>query len=463
MKKLKLEHKHVIILTAIVIIAICISIIAIFQEASQRWGWRFDMTDSKLYVLSQSTDELLDDILNPISVTVFSSEEEYFGVAAEILSRYEDGSDMITVEYADPYTQPMILDYFHDRGILAEQNDVVFQSGNRSHIVKLTQLYTTDSSGQTVTTITAEQVFSSAIHSLTRTQQLKVMMSAGHNETASPSLLTLLTNNGFEVQDRSISVSGIEEGTDMIIIANPSRDFEQVEVEELSQYMDDGGTVLIFLGASASQMPILESFMQQYGLGTQQATVLDQTLKADNNAVNVIGVFMNHSINSYFIDNQYYPVLPQSRPIIVSQQVAPNIDISPLIISSDSSYSKQYDDLSNIQQQQTDPTGPFILSAISEKTLDEGKKSTLILTSSGHLYADDIMSISSYANREFLVQMLGYCTPGYEMLNIPAKQVAVGSVAVLPSHIWGLAVGVVIACALLLAVGSGYISRRKRI
>ncbi len=463
MKKLQLKHKHVIILSAVIILGICICTIALFEEASERFDWRFDMTDSRLYALSDTTYDLMNGLTQPITVTVFSSQEDYFSVAGEILDRYDNYSDLLSVVYADPYTQPMTMDYFHDRGIMVEQNDAVFENGTFSRIVKLEELYTTDSTGSTVTTIQAEQMFTSAIHNLTRTEQPSVLLTSGHNEAPSSALLGILEGNGFVVAEKSVSVSGIDPKTNMIIIANPSRDFEQGEIAELSSYMENGGTVLAFLGTSAGRLPLLEGFMEQYGLGVDSSAVLDQTLKTDNNAVNVIGIFMTHDINTYFADNQYYPVLPQSRPVIIAQQIAPGLDIDPLLISSDSSYTKSLDDMSSIEQNQDDPTGPFVLSAISQKTLDGNKKATLILTGTGHLYADDIMAISSYANRELITQMLDYCTPDHEVLSIPAKQISVGGVAVLPSNIWTLAAICVGICVAILFFGGTYVARRRRV
>ena len=82
---------------------------------------------------------------------------------AEVLRRYEQAGDGLTVEYIDPYTKPTVVDEYIQKGLEINLNTVVVESGSYACAIDLEDMFVLDSSGQNVQQLNCEQLLTSAV------------------------------------------------------------------------------------------------------------------------------------------------------------------------------------------------------------------------------------------------------------------------------------------------------------
>lgn len=377
-------------------------------------GLRFDMTGSHLYELSDETLEILGRSDEHIRIRVFSSESDFLPLVAEILEQYRlRGKGRIEVEYIDPYVQPTLLDSYIQRGYQLELGSIVVESERYTKVLSLKDMFELDSSGNTVRGIKSEQQITSAILYASGTDALSVQFTAGHNEAVSDSLKELFSQSNYETGNAALSMESVEPGTDLLVIASPTSDFSEQEITALDAYMSDGGRLLAFMGPSSGDMPNLESFFAEWGIGITRIVVAEELQYTDANPLSIVPVYAAHPVNQYFAGNQLYLVMPSSRALeqlFVSQG---GIRTQKLLYSTARAYDSQDKD---------GEKGPFTLAMTAEKKKDEGKARLVLIGSSG-LYSDSFMTADNFANAKFLAQVLNWCTETDSAVNIPAKNI----------------------------------------
>ena len=122
----KLKAAVAVVIAAMLLIAVnlCVS------KLSEKLGLRLDMTGNKLYELSDETLNVLGELDMPVDIKVFSAEEDFTPLVAEVLRRYEQAGDGLTVEYIDPYTKPTVVDEYIQKGLEINLNTVVVEGGS---------------------------------------------------------------------------------------------------------------------------------------------------------------------------------------------------------------------------------------------------------------------------------------------------------------------------------------------
>ena len=82
----KLKAAGAVVIAAMLLIAVnlCVS------KLSEKLGLRLDMTGNKLYELSDETLNVLGELDMPVDIKVFSAEEDFTPLVAEVLRRYEE-------------------------------------------------------------------------------------------------------------------------------------------------------------------------------------------------------------------------------------------------------------------------------------------------------------------------------------------------------------------------------------
>lgn len=223
---------------------------------------RFDWTSSKLYTLSDKTDNVLKGLKAPVNVTVLMTEDSpVFSETRELLRRYKAKSGLISVEQIDPTRNraraAALVKEFGVQGAT-----VVFKSGDKKKYVTEDQLAELDMTrarmgGEpSIKAFKGEQEFTSAILSVTQTRSPKVVFTTGHGERKFDgrnrdgyfSLAETLRRDNCTVEEwQSLGAQTVPAGADCIVVAEPKSAFTEPETALLKAYLKNGGRALFFL------------------------------------------------------------------------------------------------------------------------------------------------------------------------------------------------------------------------
>jgi gliding motility-associatede transport system auxiliary component len=88
--------------TAVAILLAVALFVGLNYLASRHWA-RGDWTKTQIYSLSEQTRKILAGLKSPVRVTVFmTADSRLYQPVRELLTRYQDASPKIEVEYLDP-------------------------------------------------------------------------------------------------------------------------------------------------------------------------------------------------------------------------------------------------------------------------------------------------------------------------------------------------------------------------
>jgi hypothetical protein len=269
---------------------------------------RFHWSSQTQTALSSHTLSALRSLTNRVDVTLYYDRTaDFYPDIVALLNEYRAANKNIsvrTVDYLrDPGEAEIIKEKYQQHFMSSsDTNVVIFDCGGIVRVFpgdKLTTSKTTltgwharpDNPDQRVpeferhvVSFNGEQAFTSILLALANPQPLKAFFLQGHGEVS----LTDSGQRGFlkfaaVLQENSISVenldwvgAGVPADCDLLVIAAPNQAFKEVELQQIAQYLREGGKLLMLFGYSAQGHPTgLETLLKTWGIGVADDVARD--------------------------------------------------------------------------------------------------------------------------------------------------------------------------------------------
>jgi len=294
---------------SIVSIVVFIAILVAINYLSSRQNKRWDFTANQVYSLSDQTIKILRELKEPVHVTVFERNDRQ-DVHKNRLDEYTYYSNKLTAEYIDPDREP-----------------------TRAGAAKIDSLPTIlfEYKGRTerVTSSNEQDLTNALIKVLTGTAR-KVYFTQGHGEkdTASSdrggysTVVEQMKQDNFGVEPLVlIQQKTIPDDATIVVIAGPTTDFFQPEIDALNTYVAKGGKVMVMLDPllKGPALPLLAQFLTDWGIRAGNDVVLDasgmgQMLGTDA-ATPVAAQYPSHPITEGFRVITAYPMARSMTPV----------------------------------------------------------------------------------------------------------------------------------------------------
>lgn len=420
------QKRGIVALFTAVIIGLVLVLNILVSAVVDKYNVKLDMTGNALYELGEKTERIAEDLTQDVTITVFNAKEEFLTVINEYLARYDQLSPHIVVQYVDPYRNPNVVEAYKERGIIIAVNSILVECGGRYQYLTLTDLYSMNIETKEIYGIQAEQKLTSAVLYVAGGDLPTAAFSSGHDEKPSQSLVNIFDNSNFIISNVSLEVQDIPEDCSIFVIASPTRDFSSLELNKLDAFLASGGKLMVFLAPSAEPLANLEGFLSEWGIGVEPQVVLEKNLYVGDNPLFIHGEYVAHSINSYFQDNRYYVVMPASRALSALFNTKNGIIVEGLLSSSPDSYGKTGTSFQTLMEEEGDVGGPFYLALTARKPLQlasaqETIEARVIAIGSKDMYSDDVLSVNTYANGDFLSQCINWLYQHEVSVSIPMK------------------------------------------
>ncbi|VGO14549.1 hypothetical protein PDESU_03112 [Pontiella desulfatans] len=441
MKRLLTSLNSIVAVLLALVVVQMVSFIALRNPVRANWSGR------TYYDLSEKTLNLLDELEQQITVTVFFQEEhKLFYDIENLLEEYQYHSRNIKVEWVDPLRDMARTEQLAGKYGLTEAQVVVFDIGDNRKVVKQSDL--ADSAvlaGQkdaTYTTFKGEQAFSSAIYGLMQGEKPKVYFLVGHGEhrvsdfdqiSGYSKIGTVVLGDNLEIDELMLSgEKQVPEDTGALIISGPTKTMSTVEVEMIENYLTRGGRMLVMLDALNETG--LEPMLRRWGVGLRQDIVVDPENTLRGNDVHIrrfnahpISMKMD-SIVQFFLPRSIMPLLEEEdtsaedRPAVV-----------PLFYTSDKSWSEtQVEDSSAKFDEGTgdlrgnDPRRPISLGVAVERGATQKMLDVQIKPSRMVVFGDsDFVSNGSMVggNVDLFMSALNWLLDREELMAIAPKPI----------------------------------------
>jgi len=237
------------------------------------FGWkyhqRFDWTRSRLYTLSEKTENVLASLDRDVEVVVFAGpggpNAPLVEPVTELLARYEAASPHFTVRVIDPLKSRVeaerLLEQYGTRYVEGSLQ-VVFDAAGERRAFSDTDLAERDYSAMqfggapTIEAFKGEELFTGALVELSSGEQPKVLFTTGHGELPLNSLSgrglenfqELLGHDNVETEEwASLGQPEVPAGTDLVVVVGPTASFIPPELAAFGHYLDGGGRMLWLL------------------------------------------------------------------------------------------------------------------------------------------------------------------------------------------------------------------------
>ena len=204
----------------------------------------FDFTAQKIYTLSDESKEQIANVQQNVTMYFFGYDESSTPVT--LAKQYHDVNNKITIQIINTSERPDLAAQYN---VTTSSQLVAVQATERYKIIDSSEMYTYDSSSGQYVDVT-EQKLTNAILDVTIAQKPQIYFLTGHGEygidssSAMGTLATYIENDVNDVNKLDLLTSDMPETCDVLVIANPTSDFTDLETEKIQNYINAGGKIV---------------------------------------------------------------------------------------------------------------------------------------------------------------------------------------------------------------------------
>lgn len=251
-------------------ILVVVAAVVVANILADRYNKSYDATANKRYSLSEQTAKIVKGLKQDATVTYFNQSRR-FADGKDLLDQYANLSPKVQVKYVDPDKDP----------------EVAREAGIRSLGTAVVQIGARHEEAKTMTEEGVTGAFIRDLKSNTRT----VCFASGSgehqlddsNREGMSHFKDLLAKDSYESKSIDL-LTKAEVPTDCttLVIAGPTKDYQQPEVDSIKKYVEDGGRAFFMLDPplklgreEIADNDALTSLLQNWGVTLDKDLILD--------------------------------------------------------------------------------------------------------------------------------------------------------------------------------------------
>ncbi len=285
-----------VVAVLVVVLNVVVSLLA------DRFPINIDLTQNKLFSLSDNSVEIAKSINKDVQVIVFGSEDlyknpnmgsDYYQVEAlykeiyKALQQYTSYSGgKVTVKYEDLNLNPQLATQYNKYEVTS--GDILLLCGDRYQKASFNDMYEISGDGYTQAQTVSSKVevtLASRIKNVMRDTVQVITAFVGHEEDEDTvsALKSIYEANGYEFKELNLASSEeIDANTVAGLIVGPTKDFTAEEIERLQKWLDNDGkldrNLMVFADFQAECKNLYEFLNVEYGLEVTDNLVMETSL-----------------------------------------------------------------------------------------------------------------------------------------------------------------------------------------
>lgn len=250
-----------------------------------------DMTPSGQYTLNEVTEQLLDETADKQIEVYFLSKLIYLQQVPKYLPLYHTLTELekrenITLTCFDPNENTELAKELNPTGLLdVSPADIFVKCGDTIKRIDFRRCFQTDSNG--ILEYAGEELIAGAIHICARGKLPTVYFVSGYSdktlEDNYSNFADVVKSDNYAVEELDLSsVDKIPEETAIVYLAGIDRDISKADRDKLSEYLENGGSVSMFIPPSEKEgrFENIEYLLSKFEL------TMDYNKVSEKNAVN---------------------------------------------------------------------------------------------------------------------------------------------------------------------------------
>ena len=248
-------------------------ILGLLNFVSYRHHKRFDLTNEKLYTLSDQTKKVVRGLAEDVTVVRFDKRPD--PQLADLMSEYKHVSPRVKFENVDPTEKPEVAKEYG----ATHMGDVIAAAGTKHQPIESSGFSENPEMGPTY----SEQDVTTAIMKVTRNSVKMVCFATGHGEKSLSDSTDAegyglvqegLQREGFNTNSINlVKEDAVPSTCDILVIAGPKQGYFPQEEQFVNKYLDSGGKVLIEVDPETD--PKLNDIFQAWNINVGSNVVVD--------------------------------------------------------------------------------------------------------------------------------------------------------------------------------------------
>ncbi|HXZ39623.1 MAG TPA: GldG family protein [Terriglobales bacterium] len=255
---------------AAVYILVVLTAVVIANFLADRYNKSYDATANKRYSLSDQTAKIVKGLKQPATITYFDQGTR-FQPAQDLLSEYASLSPKIQVKYLDPDKNPQEA---REAGI-KNYGTALVQIGDKKEEAK---------------SMTEEGITGAIIRDLkNNTRTVCFVGGSGEHQiddsdrSGYSRFKDLLGKENYQAKSIDLlQKAEVPSDCTVLVVAGPTRDYQQPEVDAIKKYVEDGGRALLMLDpplkigrSEIADNDALTTLLQNWGVTVDKNLILD--------------------------------------------------------------------------------------------------------------------------------------------------------------------------------------------
>lgn len=424
-----------------------------------------DVTQQKLYSLTDDTYNLLKNVKQDIQMYVLSKEDSADETLKKTLNQYADASSHIEVSYIDPAASPNFYATYTDTA--PSDGSVIVVCGDKSKVINYNSIYQYDvdytTNSQTVSAYDGEGQITGAINFVTNSEMPKIYCIDGHGETSLDSSFT----DSLEKLNMSVETitllqeDSIPEDAAAIVINAPTSDFSEDDAEKVKEYLAGGGKALIMSNYDKKgDMPQFDSILAEYDIEISDGLVMD----SDQSHYYQYPFYLLPTVASSDWTGKVdgYVFMPYAQSVSNLEKKTDTLEWTDLLTTSENAYLKaDIQNMTSYAKETGDLSGTFTVAA---NVTDSSSGAQVTVVASPVAFTDDADSIVSGQNLALFKGIAGtFSDSENTSVSIDPKQYTAESLTVNQAVLFvGSALLIVVFPIVLLVLGIVIWFRRRK-
>lgn len=416
--------------TFLIVAILVVAYIALNLTIKQLDLPEIDVTENKIYTLSDSSKKAIENVDQEIKIYAYGFEED--SSLIKFLKQYNKTNEKITYEIL---TEESNLQMIKENDLQEGYYVLIMQSGDSKKVINASTDFSSYDNTTYQTIDTTEQTLTNSILALTEENKPKAYFVTGHGEYDSNEVSLLksyLANEAFEVNTLNIATqNAIPEDCDILAILSPDSDLLDAEASIIKNYITNGGKIYFSMDILSQEvsLPNLQSVLDEFGVSVQNGYILEYDKTAGNS--NYPYVFMPQISSTNQITKDIYSdsimwIAYSAKLNYKSDEELTTLNIKKETLLSSSEESVFVSDLSSdmATAAKTAQTGKADIASLMTKTItktneageEETVEAKLIISATGSFASDYIVSelTSNYpisylgSNKDFVINSFAY-------------------------------------------------------
>ena len=389
-----------------------------------------DLTDEKLYTLTNVSKEKVKNIENEVNIYFIGYNEN--DNIIDLVKQYKNVNNKINIENITAIDRPDLVQKY---GINESSRGVLVESNEKVKLLTDDDFYTYDTESYDQIDITEEKI-TNAILYVVAEKIPTVYFLTGYSTFSTTNNMSLLTvymqNDITEFKELSVLSEGkVPEDCDTLVITTPERDFDDITTNAILDYINKGGNILWFNAVLTQKQDLtnVNKILAQYGVNPFEVGVIFETdaSKMVQGSPQIIMPTINKSTITKNITNALVVNANKINFESFEKLKELNVEKTVLMQTGDKAFYRKNFTIDSASKQKDEEEGSFVLGAELDKTIEKRENDSQNIVSKLVIYAENIfvsdLTLSStsgtpmimYAqNREVAIDSIAYLVDRYQ-------------------------------------------------